>query len=160
MDKTTELKLRTTTLKDLETLFVFQLDKESNYLAAFTSKDPSNKEAYIEKWTSLLANKTINSKTILAEEKIVGSIAKFEMEGEAELTYWIGRDFWGRGIASNALKIFLEEEKSRPIYGRVAFDNLGSKRVLEKCGFTMIKTEKGYANAREKEIEEYVFELQ
>ena len=160
MDKATELKLRTTTLKDLETLFVFQLDKESNYLAAFTSKDPSNKEAYIEKWTSLLANETINSKTILVEEKIVGSIAKFEMEGEAELTYWIGRDFWGRGIASNALKIFLEEEKSRPIYGRVAFDNLGSKRVLEKCGFAMIKTEKGYANAREKEIEEYVFELQ
>jgi ribosomal-protein-alanine N-acetyltransferase len=36
---------------DLEAFFQFQLDKEANYLAAFTSKDPNNKTAYIEKYT-------------------------------------------------------------------------------------------------------------
>ena len=78
---------------------------------------------------------------------------------EPEITYWIGKDFWGKGIATDALKQFLEIEKTRPIYGRVAFDNLGSKRVLEKCGFEQIGTDKGFANARGKEIVEFIYKL-
>lgn len=144
---------------DLETLFLFQLDKEANQLAAFTSKNPSDKNAYINKWTRLLSDEKINVRTILLNREIVGSIAKFEMNGNAEITYWIGKEFWGKGIASSALKRFLEIEKARPIYGRVAFDNLGSKKVLENCGFSEIGIEKGFANAREKDIEEIIFEL-
>lgn len=159
MKKTIEIELSPTKLNDLETLFLFQLDKDANYLAAFTSENPSDKSAYIEKWTRVLSDKKVNMKTIILESQIVGSIAKFEMNGNAEITYWIGRDFWGRGIASNALNQFLKIEKTRPIYGRVAFDNLGSKKVLENCGFTNIGTEKGFANARAKEIEEFVYEL-
>lgn len=144
---------------DLETLFLFQLDKEANQLAAFTSKNPSDKNAYINKWTRLLSDEKINVRTILLNREIVGSIAKFEMNGNAEITYWIGKEFWGKGIAGSALKRFLEIEKARPIYGRVAFDNLGSKKVLENCGFSEIGIEKGFANAREKDIEEIIFEL-
>ena len=159
MKKTIEIELKNTNLNDLEALFLFQLDKDANYLAAFTSKNPSNKDAYMEKWTRLLADKKINVRTILLKNKIVGSIAKFEMEGNAEITYWIGKEFWGKGIASTALKKFLEVEKTRPLFGRIAFDNLGSKKVLENCGFSKIGIEKGFANAREKEIEEIIFEL-
>ena len=101
----------------------------------------------------------MNVKTILLDSEIVGSIAKFEMNGNAEITYWIGKEFWGKGIASSALKKFLEVEKVRPIYGRVAFDNVGSIKVLENCGFSKIGTEKGFANARAKKIREFVFEL-
>lgn len=73
--------------------------------------------------------------------------------------YWIDRKFWGQGIATTALKEFLNMEQARPIYGRVAFDNYGSQKVLEKCGFIKIGTDKGFANARQTEIEEFIYKL-
>lgn len=97
--------------------------------------------------------------TIKANDEIVGSISKFVMENEAEITYWIDRKFWGQGIATKALTNFLVIEPNRPIFGRVAFDNLGSQKVLEKCDFVKIGTGKGFANARQKEIEEYIYKL-
>lgn len=160
MKKIIDLTLRPTTQNDLETLFKFQLDKKANYLAAFTSEDPTDKKAYTEKWTRLLADERITTKTVIEDGTIVGSITKYEMNGNAEITYWIGKEFWGKGIASSALREFLKLETTRPIYGRVAFDNIGSQKVLTNCGFTKIGTEKGFANARMKEIEEFVFELQ
>ena len=144
---------------DLNTFFQFQLDKEANYLAAFTPKDPNDKTAYIEKYTKHLADPTINMRTIKVNDVIAGSIAKFVMENEAEITYWIDRKFWGQGIATTALKELLKIEQIRPIYGRVAFDNYGSQKVLEKCGFVKIGTDKGFANARQAEIEEYIYKL-
>ena len=145
--------------EDLNTLFQFQLDEKANYLAAFTPKDPNDKSAYIEKYSKLLTDPAIHMRTIKANGKIAGSIAKFVMEDKAEITYWIDRKFWGQGIATNALKKFLEIEQVRPIYGRVAFDNYGSKKVLEKCGFVKIGKGKGFANARQTEIEEYIYKL-
>jgi len=153
------IELRNTKESDLETLFVFQLDKDANYLAAFTSKDPTNKMEYIEKWTQLLNDSTVHMQTIMMNTKIAGSVVKYEMEGKAEITYWIDKQFWAKGITTIALEIFLKTEHVRPIYGRVAFDNFGSQRVLEKCGFEKIGTEKGFANAREKEIEEFIYKL-
>ena len=153
------ITLSETTVEDLNTLFQFQLDKQANYLAAFTSTDPNDKAAYIEKHSKFLTDPTKNTQTIKANDEIVGSIAKFVLENDAEITYWIDRKFWGQGIATCALKKFLEIEQSRPIYGRVAFDNYGSQRVLEKCGFVKIGTEKGFANTRQSEIEEYIYKL-
>ncbi|CAN5455894.1 hypothetical protein BH10BAC3_BH10BAC3_24620 [soil metagenome] len=95
--------------------------------------------------------------TIKANDEIVGSIAKFVMENEAGITYWIDKKFWGQGIATTALKKFLKIELTRPIYARAAFDNYGSQKVLEKCGFIKVGTDKGFANARQAEIEEYIF---
>jgi ribosomal-protein-alanine N-acetyltransferase len=97
--------------------------------------------------------------TILLNGTIVGSLAKFEIEGEAEVTYWIDKKYWGTGVATIALNAFLTTEKTRPIRGRVAFDNIGSRRVLEKCGFLKTGTDKGFANARQQEIEEIIYLL-
>jgi [ribosomal protein S5]-alanine N-acetyltransferase len=155
----TLLNLRKTEKPDLEFFFEFQLDKEANYLAAFTSKDPTDKKAYLEKYTKHMNDPTINMQTILVDETIAGSIAKFEMEGNTEITYWIDRNFWGKGIATTALKKFLSIENTRPIFGRVAFDNLGSQKVLEKCDFVKIGKDKGFANARQEEIEEFIYKL-
>lgn len=145
--------------EDLNAFFEFQLDKEANYLAAFTSKDPTDKTAYLEKYTKFLTDPAINMRTIKINDVIVGSIAKFVIENDAEITYWIDRKFWGQGIATTALKALLQIEKSRPIYGRVAFDNYGSQKVLEKCGFVKTGKDKGFANARQTEIEEYIYRL-
>lgn len=154
-----EIKLRQTEESDLELFFQFQLDKEAGYLAAFMPKDPTDKDVYLEKYTKHLHDPAINMRTILVDDTIVGSIAKFEIEGDTEITYWIDRNFWGKGIATTALKKFLTIENARPIFGRVAFDNLGSLKVLEKCGFVKIGADKGFANARQKEIEEFIYKL-
>jgi len=158
-NKKPDIKLRPTEIADLETLFKFQLDKEGGYLAAFMPKDPTDKAAYITKYTKLLADPTVNNQTIFIDSVIVGSIAKFVMEGNTEITYWIDRKFWGQGIATKALRDFLNIETTRPIFGRVAFDNFGSQKVLEKCGFIKIGTDKGFANARQTVIEEFIYKL-
>lgn len=153
------ISLRPTTRADLDTLFVFQLDPDANYMAAFTAKDMDKKEAYISKYGRLLDDPTINNQTILLDGHIVGSIAKFIMEGDAEITYWIERQYWGRGVATIALQQFLLLETTRPLFSRAAFDNTGSQRVLEKCGFTKIGEDKGFALARQAETVEYVYQL-
>ncbi|MCB1024647.1 MAG: GNAT family N-acetyltransferase, partial [Acidobacteria bacterium] len=101
-----KIELRDTNEDDLEVLFDFQMDEDARYLAAFMSKDSTDKAAYIKKFTRLLSEKTVNNKTIFIDNEIAGSVAKFEIEGEAGITYWIGKEFWGKGIASEALKEF------------------------------------------------------
>lgn len=103
---------------------------------------------------------TINMQSILLGNKVIGSVVKYVMEGDAEITYAIGKEYWGQGLTTIAIKHFLEEERARPMYGRVAFDNFGSQRVLEKAGFKKIRQEEGFANARGMEIVEFVYRLE
>ena len=154
-----KIVLRKTVADDLAIFFTFQLDQEANYLAAFTSKDPTNKAAYLQKYTKFLDDLTINMMTIMVDNVIAGSIAKFETEGDAEITYWIDKKSWGKGVATKALGTFLNIETTRPIFARAAFDNVGSQRVLEKCGFVKIGHGKGFANARQTEVVEYIYKL-
>jgi ribosomal-protein-alanine N-acetyltransferase len=154
-----KISLRQTLVTDLNFFFQFQLDKDGQYLAAFMPKDPTDKDAYLAKHTKLLNDPTVTTRTILVDDEIVGSIAKFVIEGEAEITYWIDKKFWGQGIASTALKDFLNIEITRPIFARVAFDNYGSQKVLEKCGFVKIGIDKSFANARQIEVEEFIYKL-
>ena len=159
MKPSIEITLRPTQIADLDTLFVFQCDKEAGYLAAFMPKDPNDKEAYIQKYSKLLLEPSVNNQTIVLEGIILGSIAKFEIAGDAEITYWLDRKFWGKGIATKALKLLLEIEHTRPLFARVAFDNLASQKVLEKCDFVKVGEDKGFANARQMEVEEYIYKL-
>lgn len=159
MNKQLDIQLRQTEVSDLEKLFLFQLDEEARFQAAFTSNDSLDKQAYLTKFTKLLGDPTINNKTIIVDNIIVGSISKFEINGEAEVTYWIDKSYWREGIASKALKIFLTTEMTRPIYGRTATDNIPSQKVLEKAGFVRVGSDIGFANARQKEIEEFIFKL-
>lgn len=158
-DNKFDIRLRPTEVADLDTLFEFQLDMEGRYLAAFMPNDSTDKVAYLTKHTKFLSDPTINNQTILMENIIVGSVAKFVMEGDWEITYWIDKKFWGQGIATKALRNFLDIETTRPIFGRVAFDNFGSQKVLEKCGFVKIGSDNGFANARQTEIEEFIYKL-
>ena len=157
---TNELHLRDVVNDDLPIFFEQQLNKEANYMAAFTAKDPTNPEAFTAHWHRILANETVIIKTIIFDGQVAGSVSSYEEEGKPEVTYWLGKEYWGKGIATWALKEFLaHNNKTRPIYARVAKDNLGSRRVLEKCGFTVISESKGFANARGQEIEELLLEL-
>ena len=157
---TDRLLLRDVIPDDLPIFFEQQLDQEANYMAAFTAKDPTDKTAFMSHWRKILADDSVIIQTIIFNEQVAGSVSSYEDEGKPEVTYWIGKDFWGKGIATRALTEFLEHHnKVRPIYARVANDNLGSRRVLEKCGFIVLGQSMGYANARGQEIEEFLLEL-
>jgi RimJ/RimL family protein N-acetyltransferase len=152
--------LRDVASDDLAIFFEHQKDQEANTMAAFTAKNPDDQEAFMAHWQKILADDTVIIQTITYNKEIAGSVLSYEEEGKPEVSYWIGRAYWGKGIASWALKEFLaHHNQTRPIYARVAKDNLGSRRVLEKCGFTIISESKGFANARGKEIDELLLEL-
>jgi RimJ/RimL family protein N-acetyltransferase len=103
---------------------------------------------------------TVIIKTIVCDRQVVGSVLSYKEAGKVQVSYWIGKEYWGKGLATRALSGFLAHgNKARPIYARVAKDNLGSRRVLEKCGFTIMGEAKGFANARGEEIEELILEL-
>jgi RimJ/RimL family protein N-acetyltransferase len=155
-----DLSLRDVIEDDLRLFFDFQLDPDANSMAAFTAKDPTDREAFTAHWKKNLLEPTNINRTIVCDGQVVGSIASYEDGGKPEVTYWIGRAHWGKGIATRALTTFLAQANTtRPIYARVAKDNLGSRRVLEKCGFQVIGETKGFANARGEEIEELLLEL-
>ncbi|NOH12058.1 MAG: GNAT family N-acetyltransferase [Chloroflexi bacterium] len=153
------IQLRDVTPDDLPIFFEFQLDPDANYMAAFTAKDPSDREAFDTHWEKILGSEAIAKKTILFKDNVVGYLLQFHQFGHTEVAYWIDKDYWGKGIATQALTAFLTEIDIHPLYARAAKDNLGSIRVLEKCGFRIDSEDKGYANARGKEIEEYVLKL-
>lgn len=144
---------------DLSPFFEHQLDREANVMAAFTADDPTDHDAFLAHWEKTRAMDTVLIRTILYGQEVAGHIASFFREGDLEVTYWIGREFWGKGIASAALVQFLEIQTQRPIFGRVAKDNHASHRVLEKAGFSVFGEDKGFANARGKETEEYIMKL-
>jgi RimJ/RimL family protein N-acetyltransferase len=90
---------------------------------------------------------------------VAGHVASFEHFGEEEVTYWLGREYWNRGVATAALAAFLRQQGSRPLHARAAKDNLASIRVLEKCGFSVVGSDHGFAAARGEQVEEVIFEL-
>jgi RimJ/RimL family protein N-acetyltransferase len=129
-------------------------------MAAFTAKDPEDRTAFTEHWAKILADETITLRTILFEDFVAGHIVSHGWFGEPEISYWIGKEFWGRGIATRALSDLLDQLLDRPLYARVAKDNKASIRVLEKCGFALSGEDKGYSNARGKEVEEFILKLE
>ena len=80
-------------------------------------------------------------------------------KGTPEVTYWIRRDLWGRGIATAALAELLREVTVRPLFARAAADNAGSAKVLLRNGFTRVGEETPYAEARTAEITEHIYRL-
>lgn len=118
---------------DLPILFEHQSDPVAARMAAFPSRE---REAFMEHWrVKVLGNPGNVTKTVVAEGRVVGYVGSWEQDGRRLVGYWIGREQWGRGIATQALMSFLGLERTRPVHAWVAEENVGSIRVLEKCGF-------------------------
>lgn len=97
--------------------------------------------------------------TIITEGQVAGFVLKYEMDGIAEIGYWIGKQFWGQGITTTTLTDFLEELPIRPLHASAVKDNIASIRVKEKCGFTITSTARGFTYACGEVIEEVVLIL-
>ena len=159
------LTLREVRDEDLPLLFEQWADPVAAHMAAFTAPDHMDRDAFERRWSRLRADEadadwgTVLTRVIVVDDEVAGTIGSWGEPGEREVTYWIGRSYWGKGIATAALKAFLAVERSRPLHARVASDNVASRRVLEKCGFGVIATERNVAEARSAEIEELVLRL-
>ena len=159
---TSNFQLRDVIESDLPIFFEQQLDPGANYMAAFTARDPTDRDAFMAHWVRILGDESNTNQTILFNGEVAGHVACYADEdfGQLEVTYWIGKDYWGKGIATKALALMLNHVTVRPIFGRTAKDNIGSLRVMEKCGFTIYGEGKGFAYARGKEVEEYILRLE
>lgn len=151
--------MRPVIAEDLPIFFHHQLDTEANRMAAFTSRDPNDREAFDAHWKKIISDPAVILRTIVVDGRVVGHIARYDRDGRPEVTYWIGREHWGRGIATAALVVFLREIAVRPLFATAAADNVASIRVLEKCGFVVCGGAKSLARARGKQMDEVFFTL-
>ncbi|MGI9528147.1 MAG: GNAT family N-acetyltransferase [Acidimicrobiia bacterium] len=145
--------------KDLDTFFEHMQDAEALWQAAFTPPDPTDREVFDAHWAKLFADENVLALTILRDGANVGHIASFEMFGDREITYWIDRSAWGTGVGTAALAEFVKVETTRPLFGRTAKDNTGSIRVMTNNGFRVIGEDRGFATARNEDIDELVLKL-
>jgi RimJ/RimL family protein N-acetyltransferase len=151
-----DVQLRVVIESDLPIFFQQQIDPDASQMAAFPSRD---REAFMAHWHKIMANDSIFMKTILFRGDIAGNIVCFEQLGEREVGYWLGKEYWGNGIATRALEEFLKHIETRPLYAHVAKHNIASRRVLEKCGFTISGEDKSFSQILGKDIEEYILIL-
>jgi RimJ/RimL family protein N-acetyltransferase len=155
-----DVSLREVRDDDLPVFYVYSNDLEAIRMAAFTTKDPSDRTHFDAHWARIRQDPSIVARTVVGEDdEIVGHVSVFGPADEREVTYWIGREYWGRGAATAALRELLRVVPERPVRARAAADNGGSIRVLEKCGFVVTGGDRGFANARGEEIDEVVLTL-
>ena len=119
---------------DLPILFEHQRDPAGIAMSGVGGRD---RETFDAHWAKILANEDGLIRTVVAGGEVAGYVLSFDLDGRREVGYWIGRDHWGRGVATAALMAFLREERSRPLYAGVEPGNGGSLRVLERCGFVV-----------------------
>jgi len=151
--------LRDFTDADADALYEWMRDPVSVRMAAFTASDPDDREAFDAWLARNRGNPDVIQKAIDDDGVYVGTIASFTLDGDRELTYWVDRQHWGRGIASRALAEFLTLEATRPVFARVASANLASAAVLRGAGFVEVGHDSGFANGVGAEVEETTFRL-
>lgn len=154
-----QITLREVQATDLPNFFEQESDPDANYMAAFTPENLTDRAAFDAHWAKILADDSTINRTILYDGQVAGNISHFVMFDEPSVSYWLGKPYWGKGIATQALKLFLEIVTTRPLYARAVKDNTGSIRVLQKCGFVIFGEDKGYAHGRGAEVEEYILKL-
>lgn len=146
--------------RDVDVLFEHASDREAIRMAAFTSADFDDRDAFRARWARIRRDPTTTNRVIEMEGRVVGHIASFDLDGKREVTYWIDRQDWGKGIATEALREFVTSiEAARPLHAAAAADNTASIRVLEKCGFARVGVGRGFAHGRGEETAEALLRL-
>jgi RimJ/RimL family protein N-acetyltransferase len=141
--------LRDVVESDLDAFFEHQREPEANEMAIFPARDRAAFDAH---WRRLLADGSLTKQTIVHDGRVAGNVLSWEQDGRRLVGYWLGKEFWGKGLATRALQEFVSGVTTRPLYAWVATTNVGSIRVLEKCGFVAV-------DSRKYDVEELLFEL-
>ena len=154
-DVTPAVRLRSVEDRDIEVFFDHQADPKAVEMAAFPARDRDQFEAH---WAKVRGDDTLVVRTIVADGQVAGNIGSWPDHGQQLLGYWVGREFWGRGVATQALALLADEVSIRPLYAHVVMHNVGSIRVLEKCGFRRDRVEEAKATPDDG-IEELIYVL-
>jgi RimJ/RimL family protein N-acetyltransferase len=133
-----EVRIRPVEDADLPIFLAHQDDPVAAAMAAFPTRAP---DVFYEHWARIRADPLNYTRTIVADGEVVGDIVSWLDDGRRQVGYWIGRSHWGKGFATAALRLMLAEIKDRPVTAHVVLDNVGSQRVLEKCGFVRVGEE-------------------
>ena len=155
-DGTPAVRLRSAEDRDLDVFFDHQADPQAVEMAAFPARDKDQFEAH---WAKVRADDTNVVRTIVADGMVAGYIGSWQDNGQQLFGYWVGREWWGRGVATQALALLVDEVSVRPLYAHVAVHNVGSIRVLEKCGFRRDRVQEAKAPAADDGIKEFIFVL-
>jgi RimJ/RimL family protein N-acetyltransferase len=145
-----KVSLRPVIDSDLPSLYEQQRDPEAAWQADFQMRAW---EPFLAHWQKILAKEDVSARVILVDGQVAGNLVSFEMDGHREVGYWLGREFWGHGIATRALAAFVELVEFRPLYGYVVKEHLASQRVLEKCGFRPCGSAREFSTLRQAEVE-------
>lgn len=145
--------------EDLPILHAYEADPDARRMAAFNTGGSPSLADYQAKWARHLADPSVVIRAVMLDDELVGSVGSYLAAGERQVTYWIGRPHWGKGIATQALNLLLQQIEERPLYASCAGDNLGSLRVLQKCGFVIADQTKAFADGRGEVVTEVMLEL-
>lgn len=132
----TEVSLRAITPADLPTLFANNHDPDA---IEMVGRPPRDEEAFYAHRAKIEADPTTETRAIIADGELAGDIVSWTSDGQRRLGYWIGKQYWDRGIATAALTTFLTQLPDRPLYADVLKTNVGSIHVLQKCGFHILE---------------------
>jgi len=153
------IELRDLDDDDLDAIFEMMRDRTAVEMAAFTAADPDDRDAF-DAWIARERTASEVATYVVTENGgFAGTAALFSVEGDREVTYWIARHAWGRGVATEALRILISREAERPLFARVAAHNAASLAVLTKVGFTEVSRDIDFAPGVGREVEEIVLVL-
>ncbi|MFI9454714.1 GNAT family N-acetyltransferase [Amycolatopsis sp. NPDC052450] len=138
---TNEVLLRAVERADLDVFFEQEQDPVAAGRAAFP---PCDRERFMKHWeTRVLGDPAVTVRTVLAGGRVAGNVVAWPQDGRHWVGYRYGREFWGGGVGSRGLALFLGEMPVRPLYADPVETNVGSVRVLEKCGFRLLSEKDG-----------------
>ena len=144
---------------DLDAVFEMMRDPGAVAMASFTAADPSDRAAFDAHMARVRADPANALFVVTERGGFAGTAGAYDSDSEREVTYWIARHAWGRGVATEALRLLVSREPTRPLFARVAAHNKGSIAVLEKNGFAEVSRSVQFAPGLGHEVEELRFAL-
>ena len=153
---TAHVHLREVEQADLAEFYEHQRDPVASQMAAFPPRD---RDAFVAHWKKILADDKVVARTIVSQAQVAGNVVCFQQSGKWFVGYWLGRRFWGQGIATQALAGFVASVAARPLHAYVAKNNVASIRVLEKCGFAVSGESRAAAPTGGEAVDEFIYTL-
>ncbi len=150
------IQLRRVTPSDLQVLFAIESEAQGNAMAVVR---PRSETEFMEQWSHDLSNDEIATRVIVVQDRVAGVVSRFRLDGRDAIGYRVTESLWGQGIATEAVRLFLDEILDRPLWARVASSNKASIRVLEKCGFGLVQLCESVESLRYPACKEHVMRL-
>ncbi len=163
--KTKRLTLRKVEPEDIDSIFKYASDIEiDRYVGWDYHKSIDDTKEFVDSILTKYQKDEPSDWGIIDNQAkcMIGTIGLFnynKIHGFIEIGYALSREYWNKGIMTEALNIVnrycYDELNVNRIEANCFIENIGSKKVLEKCGFRSegILREKFYAKGKYNDVE-------